>query len=142
MTNPIKTLVVDDHILFREGLISLLNDKPDFQAVGGAGSVQEAIRLSGETGPELILMDTILPDGTGLEATQAILARNPSVQIILTVHETDEIQYAPAGSGVKGYIRKNTTTSKVLEMLRRLMRGEPTIQLNSGGHPAGALALF
>ena len=70
-TKPIKTLVVDDHILFREGLVSLLNDQPGFVVIGGADSVQEAIRLNREVAPELILLDIALPDGTGLETPPA-----------------------------------------------------------------------
>ncbi|HJW89979.1 MAG TPA: response regulator transcription factor [Anaerolineales bacterium] len=133
-TKPIKTLVVDDHILFREGLVSLLNDQPDFVAIGGADSVQEAIRLNREVAPELILLDIALPDGTGLEATRAILSSHPSAQIVfITIQETDDVLLAAAGSGAKGYFCRNISTNKMLELLRGLVRSEPAITLNLVG---------
>ena len=64
-----KLLLVDDHILFRQGLVSLLDSQPDIEVVGQASSIQEAIKLARELSPDLILMDFTLPDGTGLEAT-------------------------------------------------------------------------
>ena len=74
-----KVLIVDDHVLFREGVVSLLNSQPDITVIGEAGGVDEAIAMARELEPELILMDFGLPDGTGLDATQAILAERADV---------------------------------------------------------------
>jgi len=101
-------LLVDDHVLFREGLAGLLDGQPDFSVVGQAGSVQEAIEMSAELQPDLILMDFSLPDGTGLDVTQVILAKQPETDIVfLTVHEEDDRLFAAIRSGAKGYLLKN-----------------------------------
>ncbi|HLE15847.1 MAG TPA: response regulator transcription factor [Anaerolineales bacterium] len=129
-TNPIRVLLVDDHVLFREGLISLLKNQPDFEMVGEAGSHCEAVKKALELEPNLVLMDYALPDGNGLEATQEILARLPETKIVfLTVHETDELLFAAIRSGAKGYLLKNMPVSKLLELLRGLGKGEAAITL-------------
>ena len=123
-----KILIVDDHILFREGLVGLLRSQPDMQVVGECGSVQEAVELTNKLKPEVILMDFSLPDGTGLDATRSILVRQPEVQIIfLTVHDNDERLIAAVRAGAKGYLLKNLSVSKLLASLRALERGEAAI---------------
>jgi DNA-binding NarL/FixJ family response regulator len=117
-----RILIVDDHVLFREGLTSLFKRQPDFQVVGEAGSVQEAIKSTRRKRPELILMDFSLPDGTGLDATQVILAELPETQIVfLTMHEEDDRLFTAIRMGAKGYLLKNLAVSKLLAALRRLM---------------------
>jgi CheY-like chemotaxis protein len=95
MPSKIRLLIVEDHVIMREGLVSLLVSQPDFEVIGEAGTVAEAISLSQELKPDLILMDYGLPDGTGLEATRAILGENPDINIVfLTVHEADDDLFA------------------------------------------------
>ena len=72
-----RILLVDDHVLFREGLAGLLNSQQDMQVVGEAGEVAEATRLAHSLQPELILMDVGLIGGTGIEAARSILADRP-----------------------------------------------------------------
>src|SRR5512140_227009 len=97
-------MIVDDHVLFREGLSSLLRTEPDFRVVAEVGSVKEAIATARIHRPEVILMDFSLPDGSGADATQAILLEQPDCKIIfLTVYETDEKLLAAIRSGAKGY---------------------------------------
>ena len=72
-----KILIIDDHNLFREGLISLVSHQPDMTVVGEGGSVQEAIEFSRSLQPEIILMDFSMPDGTGLDAAEVILKNSP-----------------------------------------------------------------
>jgi DNA-binding NarL/FixJ family response regulator len=123
-----KILLVDDHVLVREGFESLLNSQSDFCVVGQAGSVGEAIVLARQLGPDLILMDFGLPDGTGLDATQAILAEQPEIKIVfLTVHEEDDRLFAAIRSGAKGYLLKNVPVAKLLMFLRRTEQGEAAI---------------
>jgi NarL family two-component system response regulator LiaR len=135
-----RILIVDDHPLFREGLLGLLNAQPGFSVVGQAGSVAEAIALARELEPDLILMDFGLPDGTGLDATQAILADLPKTHIVfLTVHEEDERLFAAIRSGAKGYLLKNIPASKLLSYLRAVEHGEAAL---SGGMTSRILSEF
>ncbi|MDI6693901.1 MAG: response regulator transcription factor [Anaerolineales bacterium] len=125
---PARILVVDDHILFREGLISLINSQPDFAVVGEASNVADAIRLAQELSPEIILMDYGLPDGTGVEAAQAILSTNPQIKIVfLTVHDNDSFLFEAIRSGARGYLLKNMPVSKLMAALRALERDEAAI---------------
>jgi DNA-binding NarL/FixJ family response regulator len=121
-------LLVDDHVLVREGFESLLNSQPDFRVVGQAGSVAEAIVMARQLCPDLILMDFGLPDGTGLDATQAILVEQPEIKIVfLTVHEEDDRLFAAIRSGAKGYLLKNVPVAKLLTFLRGTEQGEAAI---------------
>ena len=130
-----KVLVIDDHILFREGLISLFRSTSDFEVVGEAGSVQEGIEKAHLLDPDIILMDFSLPDGTGLDATHSILAQNPDCKIIfLTVHEADEKLFAAVRAGAKGYLLKNVAGKSLLSSLRALDRDEVAFSRKMTSH--------
>lgn len=123
-----RILLVDDHVLFREGLAGLLDGQPDLEVVGQAGSVSEAITLTHDLEPDLVLMDFGLPNGTGLEATEAILTDRPETSIVfLTVHEEDDRLFAAVRTGAKGYLLKNVPVARLLEFLRGVERGEAAI---------------
>ena len=123
-----KVLIVDDHVLFREGLVNLLSSDPAFCVVGQASSVREAIEQARKLKPDLILMDFSLPDGDGAEASAAILQELPGCNIIfLTMHDADEKLFAAIRSGAKGYILKNIHPSKLVAALRSVFRGESAI---------------
>lgn len=123
-----KILIIDDQILFREGLMSLLRSTPDFDIVGCAGSVFEGSEMAILQKPDIILMDFSLPDGTGLDATRAILPRLPDCKIVfLTVYETDENLFAALRMGAKGFMLKNVSSTDLLSSLRALDRGEMAV---------------
>lgn len=118
-------LVVDDHVLFRDGLISLFRSTPDFMVADQAGTVKEGIEKAIYHRPDIILMDFSLPDGTGLDATRAILTELPECKIIfLTVFETDENLLTAIQLGAKGYMLKNVSSSSLISSLRALAQGE------------------
>jgi DNA-binding NarL/FixJ family response regulator len=120
-----KIMVVDDHVLFREGLTSLLRSVADFDVVGSAGSVHEAIHLARDLCPDIILMDFAMPDGTGVDATRAILPELPDCQIVfLTMYESDEKLFDALRAGAKGYLPKNTPSPNLAASLRALANGE------------------
>jgi two-component system NarL family response regulator len=124
----VKILVVDDHVLFREGLVSLLNADDYFNVVGQAGSVHEAIKLAHNLRPDLILMDFSLPDGDGADASTAILAEQPECKIVfLTMHDADENLFAAIRSGAKGYLLKNVPVAKLVSSLKSIEKGEAAI---------------
>jgi two-component system NarL family response regulator len=123
-----RVLIVDDHILFREGLVGLLRSQPDMEVVGECGTVREAVEQAGRTKPDVVLMDFSLPDGTGVEATKEILTDQPETAVIfLTVHDNDERMILAMRSGARGYLLKNLSVSKLLASLRALERGEAAI---------------
>jgi len=123
--NTQSVLVVDDHVLFRDGLVSLFRSTSDFHVVDQAGSVKEGVEKAFYHKPDIILMDFSLPDGTGLDATRAILEELPDCKIIfLTVFETDKNLLAAIRLGAKGYMLKNVSSSSLISSLRALAQGE------------------
>lgn len=125
---PLRLMIVDDHVLFRSGLVRLLGAQPDIRLIGEAGTMRDAIALAHNARPDLILMDISLPDGTGLEATQAILAELPDTQIVfLTVHDDDDHLFAAIRAGGVGYLPKNVGASELVSRLRDVRRGEAAI---------------
>ncbi len=126
--SPIRLVVVDDHILFREGLIAIVRSVPDIEVVGQAGNVREAIELVRTIKPDIILMDFGLPDGTGADATRAILKEYPECKIVfLTMSEEDEDLFAAIRSGARGYLLKNLHPAKLISTLRSVQQGESAL---------------
>lgn len=125
---PLKILLVDDHILFREGLVSLLEAQTDMEVIGQASTVQEAVALTRTRRPNVIVMDFTLPDGTGVMATQAILAEHPATQIVfLTVNEDEHSLFEAVRAGATGYLFKNVRAAELVMTLRGVARGEAGI---------------
>jgi DNA-binding NarL/FixJ family response regulator len=123
-----KVLIVDDHVLFREGLVSVLSSRPEYQVVGEAGTVSEAIQKACLLKPDIILMDFHLSDGTGLEATQAILAELPECKILfLTIEEDERVFFDALRYGAKGFVPKNISVTSLLNSLESMQRGEAAI---------------
>lgn len=123
-----RIIIVDDHVLFREGLAAIIGSEPDIEIVGQAGTVLEAIEMVGVLKPDMVLMDYGLPDGTGAEATRAILAEHPECKIVfLTMSEDDEHLFAAIRSGAKGYLLKNMRPSKFISTLRSVQQGESAL---------------
>ncbi|MFM8321598.1 MAG: response regulator [Chloroflexota bacterium] len=123
-----RVLIVDDHVLFRQGLVSLFQPQPNFQVVGEAGSVREAIEKNLQVQPELVLMDFCLPDGTGLDAAEQILAVRPRCQVVfLTVQEDDETLFNAIRKGASGFLLKNLPLSRLLASLEAVQHGEPAL---------------
>ncbi len=123
-----KVLLVDDHVIIREGLASVLNAQPDFTVIGQAGTAKEAVEMALALAPDLILMDIGLPDENGVVATQKILAENPAAAIVmLTIHDTDELLFGAVRSGAKGYLLKTISSSELVASLRAIQRNEAAI---------------
>jgi DNA-binding NarL/FixJ family response regulator len=123
-----KIIIVDDHILFREGLAAIIRSESDIEIIGHAGTVQEAIETVKLLKPDMVLMDFSLPDGTGADATRAILKEHPKCKIIfLTMSEQDEDLFAAIRSGAKGYLLKNMHPSKLISTLRSVQQGESAL---------------
>jgi DNA-binding NarL/FixJ family response regulator len=125
---PMRLLVVDDHVLFRGGLIRLFDPQPDMQVVGEAGTRREAVALALTLNPDVILMDAHLPDGSGHEAARDILETCVSTKIVfLTVDDSAEQLFAALRVGVVGYLPKSVDPGELLAKLRGLARDEAAV---------------
>lgn len=125
---PLRLLLVDDHALFREGLISLLSYQDDFAVVGEAEDTQSALEQARALKPDIVLMDVELPGEDGVTATQRLKLEMPSLTIVmLTVHDDSQTLFEAIKAGAQGYLVKNVRARELLEQLRRLARGEAAI---------------
>lgn len=124
----LRIIVVDDHTILRDGIVSILDAQPDFEVVGVAHSVASAVEAAQAFTPDLILMDYGLPDGTGLDATKKILTLHPQIKIVLlTVHEEDDLLFSAMRSGAQGYLLKNISAKDLLRKLRGLSDGDAAL---------------
>ncbi|HET7009548.1 MAG TPA: response regulator transcription factor [Anaerolineales bacterium] len=120
-------LVADDHSLFRDGIVSLL-EAAGHRVVAQVGDGQGAVAASAELSPDLILLDLAMPGMDGLEALAAIKSKHPSAKVvILTVSTNDDDLYRAIRAGADGYLLKSLTSADFLEMLSGLDRGEAAI---------------
>jgi len=121
-------LLVDDHALFRRGLISLLSTQKDMEVVGEAADGLEALEKTRELMPDIILMDITMPNCDGLEATRLILDEMPYVKIVmLTVSEEEGNLYEAVKSGAKGYLLKNLEPDLLYGLIRSVAAGEAAL---------------
>jgi DNA-binding NarL/FixJ family response regulator len=129
-----RVLIVDDHLLFREGVRNILKDQPDFEVVGEASDGVEGIIKASNLLPDLILMDVTMPVCGGLEATQKIKEALPEVTIVmLTVSDDDENVFEAIRNGAQGYLLKSISSGEMLASLRGALRGEAAITRALGG---------
>ena len=125
---PIRVLLVDDHLLFRRGLASLIDPLEDMEVVGEAGDGREALEKARELMPDLILMDIHMPGWDGLKATRQIKEEMPYVKIVmLTVSDDDKDLFEAIKQGAQGYLLKNLSPEELFELLRGVYRGEAPI---------------
>ena len=143
----IKILIVDDHVLIREGIRSLLENQPDIEILDEATNGSEAIQKTIELRPDIVLMDITMPVMGGIEATIAIKEVVPDTKIlVLSVHEEDHYLSEILKAGASGYFIKGGSSSELISALRTVQEGHvflyPTmtkklvgnylVQLNNG----------
>lgn len=125
MEKYIRVVIADDHTLFRDGLVGLLNSVDDIKVVGTAQDGQEAVQQAVEIQPDVVLMDILMPELNGIEATRSIIETSPHIGVImLTMFEDDESVFSAMRAGARGYILKGADQDDVLRAIRAVNRGE------------------
>jgi DNA-binding NarL/FixJ family response regulator len=121
----IRTLVVDDHVVVREGLSRLLDGEPDIEVVAESGSGREAVKLCRELEPGLVILDYGLPDLDGLEVTKQIVALGLRTRVlVLTMHANPEYATRAIRAGAAGFIVKAASTEQLLAAVRKVADGK------------------
>lgn len=124
----INILIVDDHALVRLGLTTLINDQPNMQVVGEAGSGTEALRMVERYQPDVVLMDIRMPGESGIEATRAILSQYPRTRVvILTSFADDELVLRAIQAGAAGYVLKQADNQDLLRAITAAAQGEASL---------------
>lgn len=126
----IRVAIIDDHPLFREGVIRSLSELDDFEVVGEGASADEAIRIAEQRSADILLLDLSMPGG-GLNAVGPILVRDPQQKIVvLTVSEAGEDVEAALKAGAKGYVLKGVGSRTLADILRNIAAGESYVAPN------------
>ncbi len=112
---PLRLLLVDDHALFREGLIALLSYQDDFTVVGEAEDAEGALAQARALAPDIVLMDIELPGEDGVIATRRLKMAMPAVTVVmLTVHDDSQTLFEAIKAGAQGYLVKNVRSRELL----------------------------
>ena len=123
--SALKVLLVDDHEVVRAGLRALIDSQEDMEVVGEAGTAEEAVRRVGYDGPDVVVLDVRLPDGSGVEACREIRQRFPDVKVLmLTSFADEEALMAAILAGASGYVLKRVKSDDLIGDIRRVGAGE------------------
>jgi DNA-binding NarL/FixJ family response regulator len=125
-TPPVRIVVADDHEVVRSGFAELLDTQPDFAVVGTAANGQQAVEVSRERSPDVVLMDIRMPGMDGIEATRQLASdgsRTPRV-LVLTTFDLDEYVYDALRAGASGFLLKDVTAERLIEAVRIIAAGD------------------
>jgi DNA-binding NarL/FixJ family response regulator len=131
---PIRTMIVDDHALFRRGLEMVLDSEPDIELVGQASDGTEAVEKAAESLPDIVLMDIRMPRSNGIEACRAMKEAAPSAKIvILTISDEEEDLFEAIRAGASGYLLKDIPLDEVADTVRAVHGGQSLINPSMAG---------
>ena len=126
---PIRVLLTDDHVIVRKGVGALLATERDIQVVGEAGNGAEAVAKAETLCPDVILMDLMMPELDGIEATRQITAKIPGARVIvLTSFAADEKVFPAIKAGALGYLLKDSGPEELVRAIHQVYRGEPSLE--------------
>lgn len=120
-----QVVVVDDHPLVREGLVSMINRQPDLVVVGEAEGLVSGLAIVAAKAPDVVVTDLSLKDGSGLSLIRELQARHPAVQIlVVSMHEEPHHAERAFRAGARGYLTKRESTDRIAEAIRRVAQGK------------------
>ncbi len=124
MIEGIRILIADDHPVVRSGLESMLSKQPDFEVAGEADNGHEAVKLTDELRPDVVLMDLRMPEMDGVAATKEIRARRPEANVlVLTTYDSDADILRAVEAGATGYLLKDSPREELYEAVRAAASG-------------------
>jgi DNA-binding NarL/FixJ family response regulator len=125
MFRKTRILLVDDHAVVRQGFRLILNQEPDLEVIGEAGNGTDAVRMTLQLRPTLVIMDIAMPQVNGVEATRRIIEADPSARIlILSMHKDAVYVRETLRAGAKGYLLKESIDSDLLRAVRAVAQGD------------------
>jgi DNA-binding NarL/FixJ family response regulator len=144
MTEPesetIRVLVADDQAIVRDGLVTVLDLLPDIDVVAEAADGEEAVRLTAQTAPDVVLMDLRMPVLDGAAATARIVAEHPQIAVlVLTTYADDASVMGALRAGARGYLTKDASRAEVAAAVRSVARGQTTLSGEVGARLIGGL---
>src|SRR5437660_1953684 len=117
-------MVVDDHPIVRQGLVSVLGDEDDLEVVGKASSGREAVALTTRLQPDVVLLDLEMPDVDGVEAIPQLLAARSGLGVLVfTAYDTDERVLGAVRAGARGYLLKGASAEEIARGVRTVAEG-------------------
>jgi two-component system, NarL family, invasion response regulator UvrY len=124
MNEMTRIIVVDDHVLIREGLKKILREEPDLQLVAEGRSAADAVELVANTAAEILILDLCLPDRNGLEVIQDIKRRQPQLPIlVLSVYSEESFGVRTIKAGADGYLAKTSAAHDLVKAIRKVVQG-------------------
>jgi NarL family two-component system response regulator LiaR len=148
MEGRIRILLADDHVLLRQGTAELLRGEPSLEVVGEAGDGLQAVELTRQLQPDIVIMDVRMPRLSGLEATRRIGALSPRVRVlVLTAHDDDEYVFSLLQAGASGYLLKTAPVGDLVKAIRQVSEGDTPLDpavarkviLRLSGEPDGQM---
>lgn len=131
----IRILVVDDHHVVRKGLVFFFRTQPDLEIVGEAANGKEAVELANSLKPDLILMDLVMPEMDGIEATKRIKQQHPDMKIMMLTSFSDQDHVLPAlEAGASGFQLKDIQPDELVTSLKKIMNGENQLHPKATSH--------
>lgn len=124
MSEMIRLLVVDDHSLFRQGIVRLLQEQPDFKVVGEAGDGRAAIHLAQQKRPHVVLMDVHMPGGGGINAVRGVKQTTSAHVLMLSISDKDQDLMGALAAGADGYLLKSAEPDELCRAIRQVASGQ------------------
>jgi NarL family two-component system response regulator LiaR len=126
--HPITILIIDDHAVVRQGVRAFLETQPDLKVVGEASSGEEGVKLAAQHVPDVVLMDLVMPNMDGVEATRQVKRVSPRTQVVvLTSYHEDEHIFPAIRAGALSYVLKEISPRELTDVVRKAAQGEAVL---------------